>query len=204
MNNSNNRSCQILCWNIRGINSNQKWLALREKIAETSCSIICLQETKREHFDHSYLRNFCPRRFDKFIFQPSVGNSGGLIVIWNSAIVSGNVMSCLPYAITIEFNSTVTLNETWHLTNVYGPCAGELRDEFVLWMNELDIEPDQCWIIMGDFNFIRSVENRNILGGDMNDILIFNEIISNAGLVEIPLKGRNFTWSNMQEQPLLQ
>lgn len=113
-------------------------------------------------------------------------------------------MSCLPYAITIEFNSTVTLNETWHLTNVYGPCAGELRDEFVLWMNELDIEPDQCWIIMGDFNFIRSVENRNILGGDMNDILIFNEIISNAGLVEIPLKGRNFTWSNMQEQPLLQ
>lgn len=38
----------------------------------------------------------------------------------------------------------------------------------------------------------------------MNDILIFNEIISNVGLVEIPLKGSSFTWSNMQDQPLLQ
>lgn len=37
----------------------------------------------------------------------------------------------------------------------------------------------------------------------MNDILIFNEVISNVGLVELPLKGR-ITWSNMQDQPLQQ
>jgi hypothetical protein len=38
----------------------------------------------------------------------------------------------------------------------------------------------------------------------MNDIMIFNEIISNLGLLEIPLKGRKFTWSNMQSVPLLE
>ena len=38
----------------------------------------------------------------------------------------------------------------------------------------------------------------------MNDIFIFNEIISNLGLLEIPLKGRQFTWSNMQDNPLLE
>lgn len=63
---------------------------------------------------------------------------------------------------------------------------------------------DQNWILMGDFNFIRSVQNRNLPGGDMNEILIFNEIISNIGLIEIPLKGVSYTWSNMQDQPLLQ
>lgn len=57
---------------------------------------------------------------------------------------------------------------------------------------------------MGDFNFIRSVENRNLPGGDVNDIMLFNEIISNVGLTEIPLKGMAYTWSNMQDQPLLQ
>ena len=31
----------------------------------------------------------------------------------------------------------------------------------------------------------------------------FNEIISDLGLVEIPFSGRNFTWSNMQADPLL-
>ncbi len=57
---------------------------------------------------------------------------------------------------------------------------------------------------MGDFNFIRSVHNRNLPGGDLNDIMVFNEIISNIGLHELPLKGRTYTWSNMQSQPLLQ
>ena len=38
----------------------------------------------------------------------------------------------------------------------------------------------------------------------MNDIFIFNEIISHLGLLELPLKGRRFTWSNMQDQPLLE
>lgn len=38
----------------------------------------------------------------------------------------------------------------------------------------------------------------------MNDIMIFNEIISNLGILDLPLKGRSYTWSNMQDSPLLQ
>lgn len=203
MNLNYNRNCNILCWNIRGLNSAQKWLALSEKISESSCSIICLQETKRDFFDHSYIRKFCPRRFDKFIFHPSLGNSGGLIVIWNNNTVSGTLIENLPFAISIEFTSNSSLHEVWTLSNIYGPCSGEQRD-FVSWLNNLEINIDQNWILMGDFNFIRSVQNRNLPGGDMNDILIFNEIISNIGLIEVPLKGLSYTWSNMQEQPLLQ
>ena len=60
------------------------------------------------------------------------------------------------------------------------------------------------WLLVGDFNFMRSTENRNRPGANMNDIFIFNEIISFLGLVELPLKGRAFTWSNMQDQPLLE
>jgi hypothetical protein len=33
---------------------------------------------------------------------------------------------------------------------------------------------------------------------------VFNEMISNLGLQEILLKGRSFTWSNMQENSLLE
>jgi hypothetical protein len=38
----------------------------------------------------------------------------------------------------------------------------------------------------------------------MQDIMVFNEVISNIGLQEIPLKGRSYTWSNMQQDPLLE
>jgi hypothetical protein len=58
-------------------------------------------------------------------------------------------------------------------------------------------------MFIGDFNFYRSMENKNRNGGNMHDIMVFNEIISNLGLQEIPLKGRNYTWSNMQQDPLL-
>lgn len=120
MNQQNNRSCNILCWNIGGINSERKWLALSDKIFESSCSIICLQETKREHFDHSYIRKFCPRRFDKFVFQPSFGNSGVLIVIWNSSVATGTMIESHPYVITMQFVSNSSLHENWSLSNIYG------------------------------------------------------------------------------------
>lgn len=56
-------------------------------------------------------------------------------------------------------------------------------------------------MILGDFNFYRSLENRNKNGGNFQDTLIFNDMI---GLVELPLKGKGFTWSNMQADPLLE
>jgi exonuclease III len=64
---------KILNWNIRGINSDNKWNALDSKIDESNCDIICIQETKREHFDGKYLKKFCLKKFNEFVFLPSVG-----------------------------------------------------------------------------------------------------------------------------------
>ena len=79
-----------------------------------------------------------------------------------------------------------------------------MRDEFVNWLYNLQVELEQKWLVVGDYNFMRSMENRNLPGGDVNDIFIFNEIIGHLGLLELPLKGRRFTWSNMQDIPLLE
>lgn len=38
----------------------------------------------------------------------------------------------------------------------------------------------------------------------MNDMLLFNDLIGHLGLLELPLKGRSYTWSNMQQDPLLE
>jgi hypothetical protein len=63
---------------------------------------------------------------------------------------------------------------------------------------------EQNWIILGDFNVIRRLENRNKPGGDPHLMLAFNEAISNLGILKLPLKGQTFTWSNKQQNPLLQ
>lgn len=63
---------------------------------------------------------------------------------------------------------------------------------------------DQEWLIVGDFNLLRKPEDRNRPGGNASEMLLFNEAISSLGLVEIPLHGRKFTWTNKQHPPLLE
>ncbi len=76
---------------------------------------------------------------------------------------------------------------------MYGPFAGVERENFVIWLHSLQIADDDIWLLLGDFNFYRSVLNRNRPGADMNDIFLFNDVISDLGLVELPIKGRAYT-----------
>src|SRR4051812_38370101 len=107
------------------------------------------------------------------------------------------------FGITISLTS-VHKAEVWTLVSVYGSCQGPMRDEFVQWLYDLNIPDGDNMLLLGDFNFIRSPENRNRPGGDLNDIFLFNEIIGHLGILELPLKGRAFTWSNMQDEPLME
>jgi hypothetical protein len=69
--------------------------------------------------------------------------------------------------------------------------------DFFDWLNSIQITDDENWLFVRDFNFYRSLKNRNREGGNMQNIMIFNSIISNLGLQEMPIKGRKYTWSNM-------
>src|SRR3954453_14247326 len=84
------------------------------------------------------------------------------------------------------------------------PMSWGKKDEFIQWLYDLNIPDDELWLFMGDFNFIRSQQNRNKPGGDINDMFTFNTVIDHLGLEEPPIKGRSFTWSNMQQDPLLE
>jgi len=66
------------------------------------------------------------------------------------------------------------------------------------------MQDEQDLLIVGEFNLMRGPENRNKPGGDITELLFFNEAISSLGLLEIPLLGKQFTWSNKQQPPLLE
>lgn len=197
------KSWNILNWNIRGINDRSKWLALRNKIEEFACDILCLQETKREDFDSLYTKNFCPKRLNKFEFLPYVGAPGGLFVGWNGNLLVGTPLFHNDFSISIQFTCSLS-GATWILTNIYAPCQGDARTDFIQWFKDIDMPDNTNWLILRDFNFIRYPDNRNRARGDIQDMLTFNDAISSLALVEIPLKGRKFTWSNMQHAPLLE
>ena len=198
-----NKDWSILNWNIRGLNDPKKWTAIRNKIEESNCAILCIQETKRELIDSRFLQNFCPRRLNKFEYLPSIGAAGGLLIVWNDQVFQGQLFHSNIYSISISFTSNHNGNN-WILTNVYGPSQQEERPLSIDWFKHFQTPEDSNWMILGDFNHIRYPHNRSQVGGNILNMLAFNEAISSLSLIEIPIKGRNFTWSNMQDWPLLE
>ena len=127
---NNNKSWNILKWNFRGINSSDKWLAIRSKIEESVAGIVCIRETKRENFDLAYIHKFCPQRFSKFEFLPSIGASGGIVTVWNETLYSGEMIFQNKFSLSIHFTCNSS-SKTWILTNIYGLCNHEDKIEFI-------------------------------------------------------------------------
>lgn len=181
---------------MRGINSSEKWSDIRDKIVSSECDIICFQETKKEDFDIPFIRGFCPPVFDKFEFLPSVGASGGILTAWKGSLFSGELIFSNEFAISVEMTSLLD-NESWVLTNVYGPCSAEGKRQFTDWLKQIQMPDEIDWLIVGDFNLMRRLEDKNKVGGDLTEMFMFNDALSALGLNEIVLQGGKYTWSNM-------
>lgn len=154
------RAWKILCWNVRGINSESKWDAIRSKIVESNCDVVCLQETKRESFDSQYVKNFCSHSLDCFKFVPSVGASGGSLIAWNGSKFVGSLAFHNDFCQSVEFVCRLT-EEHWILTNIYAPCTAEGKTIFLDWFQHIEMMDDTKWLVVGEFNLIRSPANRN-------------------------------------------
>lgn len=132
-----------------------------------------------------------------------MGASGGTIVIWKSFLFSGTKVFENDYCMFVEFISKHN-NESWLLSNIYALCTASGKRNFLSWFQNVQMPNSVSWLIVGDFNLYRSPDDRNRPGGDHLEMYLFNEAISALGLVELPLKGRWFTWSNKQFPPLLE
>jgi len=128
---------------------------------------------------------------------------GGILVAWKGSLFSGNRINSCSYALSMGFCSRYD-NSKWALTCVYGPCTTEGKVFFVNWFKNFQMAPNIDRLILGDFNLIRGVEDRNKPRGDLIEIFRFNAVVSHLGINEIVLQGRKFTWSNMQPSPLLE
>jgi hypothetical protein len=116
--------------------------------------------------------------------------------LWHSAFLN-------EFSLSVEFICKLN-NQTWVLTNVYAPCTSEGKRDFLNWFKNIHMPDNIDWLIVGDFNLLRSPDNRNRPEGDTQEMFLFNAAISSLGLVELPLQGRKFTWSNKQDPPLLE
>lgn len=134
-----------------------------------------------------------------FFFLPSNRASGGIITIWKSALLDGQLAFQNEFSVSMAFTSKYS-NDNWLLTNVYGPSTHEGKRTFLRWLKQVEM-PHHVWLLVGDFNLMRGPENINRLGGDITEMMLFNDALTALGLVQLPLHGRKYARTNKQDPP---
>jgi exonuclease III len=158
--------------------------------------MVCLQETKMQYIARSTLVSVLGSEFTEYVFLPSDGASGGILVAWKNH---------LRYTDASRVDNQFHKQEggTWWLTCVYGPQGDEEKISFLQELRNVREGCNGPWVVAGDFNLIYKTSNKNNNNFNRAMMGCFRSFINDLALKEVPLHGRRFTWSNQQVEPIL-
>ncbi|KAL4304512.1 hypothetical protein GQ457_10G029590 [Hibiscus cannabinus] len=134
----------------------------------------------------------------RYSFSPSSGSAGGLICLWDSDffVVSSQI-------ITERYIALLgTLKDSYlecGFLNLYGPSVEAEKGSFFSDISDLLAKFNLPRCVCGDFNLVLHKEEK--LGGpvNMSFVEMFRNFIQVTGLVDLPLKGGSYTWSNLRD-----
>ncbi|XP_071688368.1 uncharacterized protein [Rutidosis leptorrhynchoides] len=156
-------------------------------------NIVVLQETKIHNVDLRWIQNLWGSLNCNFVQKEMIGKSGGQLIIWDTMCFDVTDSFVSDFCIGIRG----TWRNTWkecHVINVYGPHDDRKKIECWNFLsNKISSDPNQAWVICGDFNEVRSEEERFNCQFIDSRAKKFNEFIESSNLVDIPLGGRLFT-----------
>lgn len=187
---------KIISFNIRGLGGRVKKKEVKELVRLQKPNMLCLQETKMEGVDRSVCSMLWEGDEFEWASKDAVGRSGGLIVLWNR--------ECFEVVSVFTGSNFLGLEGFWgkdrvpiSMVNVHAPC--DFRGKKLLWdelVGLMESRGGDKWCIIGDFNSIKAPCERKGVGGisRSEETHQFGEFISEAGLIDLPLIRRKYTW----------
>jgi exonuclease III len=189
-------------WNVRGLNDDNKCELVRDSLSSNAFDVIFLQETKLQAISTFKKNSFLPTRHDCFEHVEALGTAGGILTSWNSRDFKCCYAVTNNRSLTVHLHSEISDFHFW-ATNVYGPTVDSERDDFFEEIRQIVPLIDGPWIVTGDFNTVRSGEDRSSGRAPLSETRRFNDAVRDLLLQELPLLDRDFTWSNLQHPPIL-
>lgn len=138
-------------------------MEVRKFILDNSLSLCGIVETKvRSQNITSTMKNCLPANWD-YIHNSGARTVARAIFTWNTSLIKADLISSSAQHITCRINHVNTL-QFFNVTLVYG--MNQPTDRGMLWSElrglhrALGVEP---WILLGDFNAVRRVNERSII-----------------------------------------
>lgn len=77
------KQLKIMSWNVRGLGSKRKRDVVRNIIRSLRCDVVCIQETKLDNYDLSYVSSLLPSYFDRnCVMLYATGTARGCLIAW--------------------------------------------------------------------------------------------------------------------------
>lgn len=151
--------------------------------------------------DDAVVSSLFPFHDPSFVFCPSTGRSGGILLVWNSTLwqmVDAYVGSILVSVLVKDVHTHVE----WVATSVCGPNQSSDRSAFWAELSSIAGRWQHSWVIGGDFNIIRFSSEK---GGCRvsADMMSFFDWIRQYEMIDLPLGGARYTWTSCEDNPVM-
>lgn len=197
------KNCNLLCWNVRGLNDGVKRASVKNQIIAIGATIVCLQETNINAWTRSLLMETVGTDLaSNTVSLPSLGASGGILIAASDCFFNLSQ----PHTTTHTISATVTMlaeRKTWTITGVYGPQSNADKLVFLQEITDLRQASLPAWLLLRDFNLILNAQDKNNTRLNLAMINNFWATIDNLELARLELRGRKYTWCNDQQAPMM-
>ena len=180
-----------LSLNIRGIGEDHKVAWVRRLKIQNRSSFIGNQETQLVDINALNAEGCWDQTEFGHVAIQSSGRSGGLLHLWDTRLYNvEDVIRAKHYMITI--GTWVDIPGHTIIANVYGPHSPQ--EKKMLWEELIQIKNQKAgtWIILGDFNTVRTREERYNSQFCSSSAFWFNRFIDKAGLIDIRMGGHRY------------
>ncbi|GJV12046.1 RNA-directed DNA polymerase, eukaryota, reverse transcriptase zinc-binding domain protein [Tanacetum coccineum] len=118
-----------------------------------------------------------------------------LISVWDPNYFVKDQIWCDDWYIIVQ-GKWVNSDDVFFMINIYGPQ--ESIDKIAMWNRLLEFKSnhDGHYVIFGDLNEVRDESERYGTEFSRPAANVFKSFINDAGIFELALGGRNFTWMN--------
>ena len=181
LNSGSNRSLSVLSWNVRGLGDPDKCNVVRDAISSANPTVMCVQESKLHSIDQFKIKTFLPPQLAcSYKYIPAVGSRGGIVTAWSQSYWSCSDFTLKNHSLTTLLVSTL-FDHSLTVTNVYGPSDHRHSSDFLRELHDLSSNINGPWVIIGDFNLIRSGDEKNNVNVNIPLMNTFNDTINPWG-----------------------
>ncbi|KAK8595379.1 hypothetical protein V6N13_016752 [Hibiscus sabdariffa] len=161
--------------------------------------MVFLLESKMESVGDSMVKSVWWTDSFRYVFSPSVGLAGGILIIWE---VSKFSMSKVHDGSCFLYVSGLWLIENCYcgMVATYSPCGAV--EQGACWRS-LSVLISSCGLPVccgGDFNSVLSLEERRNCLGNRRGMVVFLDFVEVARLLDLPASGCKYTWHGRESK----